>query len=172
MTATEGVESNIHLFCAIGLYILWDSITFLFLEHPRWFGWSSYRSYEETEPRALGPKQGLLRALCWESVMPFPSPSSHPAWPLAHRTSLSCTISTLYPGPYSKPRARHPLWGFGWEGEAAPRADYQSLPLSPRVIYGLSEVWVLATCWIESFFVLGSENNPKINVGAGRAREC
>lgn len=45
---------------------------------------------------------------------------------------------------------------------------YQLLLPSLRVIYDLSEVWVPATCWIESVFVLRSENNPKINVGAAR----
>lgn len=59
-----------------------------------------------------------------------------------------------------------------WVGRRnRPQAHVPNQLLLPslRVIYGLSEVWVPATCWIESVFVLRSENNPKINVGAGRA---
>lgn len=51
-----------------------------------------------------------------------------------------------------------------------PRAHVPNQLLLPslRVIYGLSEVWVPATGRTESVFVLRSENNPEIDVGAGR----
>lgn len=165
MAATSGIVY--YTFSILSAFTYHEAfILFCFLETPSWFGWSSYISHEETKPREFG---------LWDCVGLPPGSQSFLLFS-AFLPRLGLWLSepicpARFLSLYHKPWARRPLWGSGWEGEAS-CAGHQPVPPSLRVIYGLSGVWVLTTCWIERFFVLGSENNPKINVGAGRAQGC
>ena len=163
-----GYESTMYLFSTVGLYKQWVFITLLFLEFPRSLGRPTHISHEETEPIEFGFKQGLPRASSSLRVQILPFPTS--AWPLAPESV--CSVHFLpSAGTLQQARSQMPprwVWVGGWSSPTC-------WPPSPPACSLEGDLWlvrgvVLTTCWIESFFVLGNENNPKINVGAGRAQ--